>query len=67
MKQKEKSLLSLNEELSSEFSIRQLEERLETDPLLLGNPVDASIQMESADCFTCDLCFCFTCAEGFTI
>lgn len=63
MKKEEKVLLSLNEELNTEFSIRQLEERLETDPLLLGNPMDASIQMDSTDCFTCNLCF--TCIEGF--
>lgn len=66
-KKDEKALLSLNEELSTEFSIRQLEERLETDPLLLGNPMDASVQMDSSDCFTCDLCFCFTCVEGFSL
>ena len=62
-KDEEKILLSLNEELSTEFSIRQLEERLETDPLLLGNPVDASIQMDSTSCFTCHLCF--TCSGEF--
>lgn len=61
-KEEEKAVFSLNEELSTEFSIRQLEERLETDPLLLGNPVDTSIQMDSAECvFT----LCFTCIEGF--
>lgn len=54
-KDEEKILFSLNEELSTKFSIRQLEERLETAPLLLSNPIVASIQMNSADCFTCDL------------
>ncbi|WP_279112947.1 hypothetical protein [Bacteroides acidifaciens] len=67
MKKNEEVLSSLNEELSTEFSIKQLEERLETDPLLLGNPVDASIQMNSAECFTCSLCFCFTCSGEFVL
>lgn len=38
---------SLNEELS-EFQINQLEERLETDPLMIGNALDASVQLMDA-------------------
>lgn len=61
-KQNEKDLIvSLNQKLTTEFSIQQLEERLETDPLLLGNPMEASIQLNSAGCFTCTLCF--SCGE----
>lgn len=58
MRKKNDLIIPLNEELMTEFAIQQLEERLETDPLLLGNPVDASVQLSSStDCFTCHLCF----------
>ncbi len=62
-KKDECAMTSLNEKLTTEFSIQQLEERLETDPLLLGNPLDASIQMNAADCLTCTFTVCFTCGE----
>lgn len=59
MKKNDDSVLnSLNEELNTEFSIHQLEERLETDPLLFGNPLDASTLMNS-DCFTLVVCFTY--------
>lgn len=61
MKKEKDLIVFLNEKLTTEFSIQQLEERLETDPLLLGNPVEASIQLNSADCFDCTMCF--TCGE----
>lgn len=35
--QEEESLTPLNEKLYSEFSLQELEERLETDPLLLSS------------------------------
>lgn len=51
---------SLNENLNTEFYINELEQRLETDPMLLGNPADASIQLAAdTDCFT----LCFSCGE----
>lgn len=53
---------SLNENLNTEFHIKELEERLETDPMLLANPADASIQLSTdLDCFTCNICF--SCSE----
>lgn len=54
------SMMSLNEGLNSEFSIQELEQRLETNPLFLSNPTDVSVQM-SADCFDCTMCF--SCGE----
>lgn len=54
-------LISLNSELS-EFSVQELEERLETDPLAIGGLVDLastqdlsqSIQvMKDGECGTC--------------
>ncbi len=58
-KNDEPVLISLNEKLNTEFSIHQLEERLETDPLMFGNPLDASVQMSNADCFTLVVCFTY--------
>lgn len=49
---------SLNRDLLTEFTVNELENRLETDPMLIGNPIDASLQFSSeAECFTCVLCF----------
>ncbi len=59
---KDNKIQSLNEELNSEMYLTELEQRLETDPMLLGNPADASIQSAGdLDCFTCTICF--TCGE----
>ncbi len=59
---KDELMKSLNDEIMTEFQVNQLEERLETDPLMIGNALDASIPLET-DCFTCSLCFCFSCGE----
>lgn len=53
---------SMNENINSEMYLEELEKRLETDPMLLGNPADASIQLASDfDCFSCTICF--SCSE----
>ena len=53
---------SLNKDLLTEFTVKELENRLETDPLLIGNPIDASLQLSSdAECFIC--VFCFSCGD----
>lgn len=59
---KKKSMIPLNEDLTTEFTIQQLEERLETDPLLGGDMADLFSQ-SNLDCFTCTLTICFTCTE----
>ena len=52
---------SLNENLNTELYLNELEQRLETDPMLLGNPVDASLELTSdSECFSL---ICFTCGE----
>lgn len=53
-------LISLNKDPLTDFSIQKLEDRLETDPLYFGNPLDGAIQLD-AECFTCNLCF--SCGE----
>lgn len=47
------SLLSLNESLYSEFQIKELEERLETDPLAVNSvfSVFSDGGVEAASCF----------------
>lgn len=61
MKQK-CEMKSLNEDLVTEFVIKELEERLETDPMLFGTPLDASMQVSTnAGCFDCTMCF--SCGE----
>ena len=53
---------SLNEGLWTDFSVEELESRLETDPMLMGNPLDASVEFtEGGECFTCTMGF--TCGE----
>lgn len=41
-------LISLNEELYTEFSIQELEQRLETDPLMFANLMDFSCTVQGA-------------------
>lgn len=41
-------LISLNEELHTEFSIQELEQRLETDPLMFANLMDLSCTVPGA-------------------
>lgn len=53
-------LSSLNENLLTEFSVKELEERLETDPMMFGNPMDSSMPA-SGFCFDCTMCF--SCGE----
>ncbi len=56
------ALVPLNDELYTEFSVQELEERLETDPMMF-----AGLAVQGADCFECpslrdcDLCvgLCF--------
>lgn len=55
-----KVMKSLNENILDEFRINELEKRLETDPMLLGNPLDASMLSNS---FDCTLTLCFSCTE----
>ena len=57
MKKKE-MMSSLNEDLMTDLAIEGLEERLETDPLLVGGLfMDGGIQ--TADCFCSPICdFC---------
>lgn len=61
---KEKSIISLNQDLNSEFMIQELEQRLETDPLFALNPTDLSSGVSS----TCGLvaCFSLSCTEIFS-
>lgn len=60
--EQENGMRSLNEDLVTEFVIKELEERLETDPMLFGTPLDASMQVSTnAGCFDCTMCF--SCGE----
>ncbi len=59
---KKKSMIPLNEDLTTEFTIQQLEERLETDPLLGGEMADLFSQ-SNLDSLACTLTICFTCTE----
>lgn len=58
------ALVSLNDDLYTEFSIQELEQRLETDPLMF-----AGIAVQGADCFDCpklkdcDLCIDYCLGE----
>lgn len=53
-----KGIQSFNDILPSDLYLNELEQRLETDPMLLGNPADASVQLSTdLDCFTCHMCF----------
>ena len=56
---KETGLVALTDKLYSEYEVSELEERLETDPLLLANLFDLS-QARSCDCKnqSCQLCGC---------
>ena len=60
MEKKENDFISLNKEINTDFLLEQLENRKETDPLFLGNPLGAITELGTA-CFTCSLCF--TCGE----
>lgn len=61
MKKEDKpEIKSLNGNLLTEFTITELEERLETDPIALGSVADSALQLDTT-CFTCTLCF--TCGE----
>lgn len=56
---KNDELLSLNENLCSEFFITELEERLETDPLFLSSMMDVQVMDWCAiECI--DVCVCDT-------
>lgn len=61
---KEKGIISLNQELNSEFMIQELEQRLETDPLFALNPTDLSPEVSSACVLT--VCFSLSCTEIFS-
>ena len=52
---KKLEIKSLNQNIMTEFSISELEERLETDPIALGTAADSAMQL-STECFTCTLC-----------
>ncbi len=54
-------LVSLNKVLSEEFSMQELEPRLETNPLFLSGDLSFGMDPSVESCFTCDLCF--TCNE----
>ena len=57
-----KELTSLNHSILELFTIEELEDRLETDPMLFGTPLDASMQVNAnAGCFDCTMCF--SCGE----
>lgn len=57
MKKEDKpEIKSLNENLLTEFSITELEERLETDPIVFGSAVDSAMQLDT-ECFTYTICF----------
>lgn len=61
MKKKEsQEIKSLNENIMTEFSVSELEERLETDPIAFGTVADSAMQL-TTECFTCHMCF--TCGE----
>ncbi len=51
-KQTGSKLVSLNDELMSEFRISELEKRLETDPLVVANPIDG-VGEDGTDCLIC--------------
>lgn len=57
---KEPEIKSLNQNIMTEFSISELEERLETDPIALGTAADSAMHL-TTECFTCTLCF--SCGE----
>ncbi len=61
-KQPESKLVSLNDELMSEFRLTELEKRLETDPLVVANPIDGMDEVTA--CFTCND---FSCPEKFIV
>lgn len=65
---KKESFSSLNENLVSEFSIQQLEERLETNPLLsLLDPSFTVGQCVVSPCVTCISCVaCIACVACVT-
>ncbi|MBQ4279142.1 MAG: hypothetical protein IJC16_04220 [Rikenellaceae bacterium] len=56
---KETGLVALTEKLYSEYEVSELEERLETDPLLLANLFDLD-QARGCNCKNkdCKLCGC---------
>lgn len=60
---KEENFNSLNENLISEFSIQQLEERLETNPLsLFGSSLTVGQCVVSPPCVSCIACVaCVSC------
>jgi hypothetical protein len=53
-KEEEIKLISMNEKLYSDFSIEELEQRLETDPLLLGGLFDTMGWCIFVNNCTCD-------------
>ena len=62
MRQTSDELVSLNETLNSEFTVQELEERLETDPLMLATPLDVATNEENIG--ICSGClFNFSCGE----
>ncbi len=62
-KQPESKLVSLNDELMSEFRLTELEKRLETDPLVVANPIDGFDESEAED-IVCPNKFIY-CSNGF--
>lgn len=57
--QSQEELVSLNDNLHSEYSVKELEQRLETDPLLLSTLLSDDI-MPLCDCKkqTCGIIIC---------
>ena len=61
-----KELIPLTDKLYTEFSVEMLEERLETDPLMLSGLFDEivpfCVQCKSSD-FDCPRTYCTTCFD----
>ena len=62
LEKQELEISSMNEQLFDEFHLKELEQRLETDPFLVGGLMNSS----SADCFKCNVGQ-FTCSSTFII
>jgi hypothetical protein len=59
-KKNEKEMISLNEGLYNDFFVLELEQRLETDPLMVGGILEWGQEADllAADCFTFNCEFC---------
>lgn len=53
---KKAEMISLNDDLLTDFLVEGLEERLETDPLMLGGLYPDDGVQQTAECFCSPIC-----------